>query len=111
MSEGDDDSRKREPDYRRDLDLFIVAPNGDYASFCTIWLDEKNAYANFEPVGTHVDYRRLGLARALLMEGFRRMAMHGARRSFMASGNDFYRKAGFERTSYSYASWIRYFKA
>ena len=25
------------PDYRKDLDLFIVAPDGEYASFCTIY--------------------------------------------------------------------------
>ena len=35
---------QKAPDYRKDLDLFIVAPNGDYASFCTIWIDEKNRY-------------------------------------------------------------------
>ena len=98
------------PDYRRDLDLFIVAPNGDYASFCTIWLDDKNGYANFEPVGTHADYQRRGLARALLREGFRRMAAYGATKSYMPSGNEFYRKVGFRPTSYSYSPWIRYFK-
>jgi hypothetical protein len=30
---------QRAPDYRPELDLFIVAPNGDYASFCAIWVD------------------------------------------------------------------------
>ena len=57
----------------QDLDLFIVAPNGDYASFCTIWINEKNKYGNFEPVGTHAEYQGMGFGRALLMEGFRRM--------------------------------------
>jgi len=99
------------PDYRKDLDLFIVAPNGDYASFCTIWIDEQNKYGNFEPVGTHDEYQRMGLGSALLMEGFRRMAKYGITRSFMDSGNPFYRKVGFKETPYSYYPWIKYFKA
>lgn len=32
---------QKAPDYRKDLDLFIKAPNGDYVSFCTIWVDQK----------------------------------------------------------------------
>jgi GNAT superfamily N-acetyltransferase len=101
---------QRAPDYRQDLDLFVVAPNGDYASFCTIWLDEKNRYGKFEPVGTHAEYQGRGLGRALLMEGFRRMAQVGATRSFMDSGNEFYRKVGFRETSRSYGPWIKYFE-
>ena len=101
---------QKAPDYRKDLDLFIVAPNGDYVAFCTIWIDEKNRYGNFEPVGTHEDYRNLGLGRALLMEGFRRMAQYGIKRSFMESDNEFYRKVGFiEEIPYSYTPWIKYF--
>jgi len=99
------------PDYREDLDLFVVAPNGDYASFCTIWIDERNRYGNFEPVGTQVEYQRMGLGRALLTEGFRRMAQYGVTRSFMDSPNPFYRKVGFKETPYSYHAWIKYFAA
>ena len=97
------------PDYRKELDLFVVAPDGDYASFCTIWMDEKNKYGKFEPVGTHAEYQGMGLGRALLMEGFRRMAQYGATRSFMDSGNEFYRKVGFKETPYAYSPWIKYF--
>lgn len=100
---------QKAPDYRKDLDLFIVAPNGDYVSFCTIWIDVKNKYGNFEPVGTHAEYQGMGLGRALLMEGFRRMAQYGVTRSFMDSNNEFYRKVGFKETPYSYYPWIKYF--
>lgn len=102
---------QRAPDYRKDLDLFIVAPDGEYASFCTIWLDEKNRYANFEPVGTRDEYQGKGLGRALLMEGFRRMAEYGATRSFMDSGNEFYRKIGFKDMGHGYYPWIKYLAA
>jgi hypothetical protein len=33
---------QKAPDYLKDLDLFIKASNGDYVSFCTIWVDQKN---------------------------------------------------------------------
>lgn len=97
------------PDYRSDLDLFVVAPGGDYAAFCTAWVDEKNKFGKFEPVGTHAEYRGLGLGRALLLAGFERMARYGISRSFMDSGHEFYRKIGYKETPYSYSPWIRYF--
>jgi ribosomal protein S18 acetylase RimI-like enzyme len=96
------------PDYRPELDLFIEAPNGDYASFCTIWLDEANGYGQFEPVGTHPDYQRMGLATALLQEGFLRMAERGISRSFMESNNPFYRRVGFQEASMTIYPWIKY---
>lgn len=97
------------PDYRKDLDLYVVAPNGDYASFCTVWIDEKNKYGNFEPVGTHVEYQLMGLARTVIFEGFRRMIQYGVTHSFMDSRNEFYQKIGFRKTPYSYYPWIKYF--
>jgi ribosomal protein S18 acetylase RimI-like enzyme len=100
---------QKAPDYHKDLDLFIIAPNGEYVSFCTIWIDVKNKYGDFEPVGTHAEYQGMGLGRSLLMEGFRRMALYGGTRSFMDSNNEFYRKVGFKETPYSYYPWIKYF--
>ena len=41
-------------------------------------------------------YQGQGLGRALLMEGFRRMAQYGVTCSFMGSSNAFYRKVGFK---------------
>ena len=96
------------PDYHPELDLFIVAPNGDYASMCTIWIDEQNSYGNFEPVGTHDEYQGRGLGRALLHEGLRRMAARGIGKSYMDSGNPFYEKVGFVKTPYTRYPWIKY---
>jgi len=102
---------QRAPDYRPELDLFIVAPDGEYVSFTTIWVDRVNRYAVFEPVGTHAEYQGKGLGRAMLQEGFRRMADCGAPRSYMDSGIEFYRKVGFQPTPHTYHPWIRYFTA
>ncbi|WP_330478152.1 GNAT family N-acetyltransferase [Streptomyces platensis] len=60
--------------YRGDLHLLVEAQDGTMASSTIMWLDEANRTAEFEPVGTHPDYRRLGLARAMLLHG-----MHLAR--------------------------------
>ena len=51
---------QRCPLYRRDLDLVVVAPNGDLASFCTVWFDDVTRSAYFEPVATHAPYLRRG---------------------------------------------------
>jgi mycothiol synthase len=75
------------PLYRRDLDLVAVAPDGDIAAFCTIWLDDVTRSAYFEPVATVPAHQRRGLGRALLTEGQRRLQCMGATRAFV-SGYD-----------------------
>jgi mycothiol synthase len=102
---------QRAPDYRADLDWVVVAPNGDYAAFTTIWVDEKNQYANFEPVGTMRAYQGLGLGRSLINAGFREMAARGMTRSFMASDNAFYRKLGFRDTDTTLTAWVKLWRA
>ncbi len=57
--------------YRPDLHVLIEAPDGTLAATAIMWLDELNKTAEFEPVGTHREYRRLGLGQALLLHGMR----------------------------------------
>ena len=49
-----------------------------------MWLDEANKTAEFEPVGTHRDYRRLGLARAMLLHGMHLARAAGATHATVA---------------------------
>ena len=42
-------------------------------------MDELSGILEIEPLGTHRDYRRLGLARAVVIEVIRRAAKAGAR--------------------------------
>ena len=65
---------RQAPGYRGDLHVLVEAPDGTMASSTIMWLDEVNKTVEFEPVGTHPDYRRLGLARAMMLHG-----MHLAR--------------------------------
>lgn len=55
--------------YRGDLHVLVEAPDGTMASSAIMWFDEVNRTVEFEPVGTHPDYRRLGVARAVILHG------------------------------------------
>jgi predicted N-acetyltransferase YhbS len=87
---------QKAPDYRRDMDLYVVAPDGEFASFCIAWWDERNRMAMLEPVGTVPEHRRRGLARAVVLEAIRRVAALGAREVFVGSDQAFYLSLGFE---------------
>jgi len=76
----------RLPGYRADLDLMVVAPDGALAAGCIGWLDAKNRSGLIEPLGAHPNFRRLGLARALVAEVMQRLAADGATQIYV-SGN------------------------
>jgi GNAT superfamily N-acetyltransferase len=90
---------QRAPLYRRDLDLVAVAPNGDFAAFVTLWYDDVTRTAAFEPVGTHPEYQRKGLSKALMAEGLRRVRDLGATlctvNSYSEQAGNLYASMGF----------------
>lgn len=45
---------QRMPLYNRDLDIVAVAPDGELAAFCTVWVENMTHTAVFEPVGTQL---------------------------------------------------------
>jgi len=96
------------PDYRKDLDIYVCAPDGEYASFCIAWWDNANRIANLEPVGTAPEYRRKGLARAAVLEALHRVRALGAERVFVGSDQEFYISLGFELTNSSHY-WVKRF--
>ncbi len=87
---------QRAPDYRRELDLYITAPDGEFASFCIAWWDERNRIAMLEPVGTVPEHRRKGLARAVVLEAIHRVAALGVEQVSVGSEQAFYLSLGFE---------------
>lgn len=62
--------------YKEDLDLVVVDRHGNFAAFCTVRMDPMSRMAELEPVGTHPDYRKLGLARSVICEGLCRLQKH-----------------------------------
>jgi mycothiol synthase len=90
------------PGYAAAWDLVAEAPGGALAAFCLLWLDAANGTGEFEPVGTRPAFRRRGLARALLLEGLRRLAAAGATSAVVGPIDaddgvalELYRSAGF----------------
>jgi len=64
------------PDYHRDLDVIVAAPEGRLAAFCLGWL--YGSRGQIEPLGCHTDYRRFALGRIALAEVLRRLQSAGA---------------------------------
>jgi ribosomal protein S18 acetylase RimI-like enzyme len=87
---------QKAPDYRQDLDLYVVAPDGEFAAFCIVWWDKPNRIAMLEPVGTVPEHRRRGLARAVVLEAIRRVAALGVDQVLVGSDQEFYLSLGFE---------------
>ena len=91
----------RSPTYRLDLDIVVQDTGGQILAFCLIWYDEENQMGVFEPVGCHPDYRRKGCARAVMIEGLRRLFAMGANQAVVGSqcvngvANHLYESLGF----------------
>lgn len=51
----------------------VIAPDGRFAAFTNLWVDDLNRSLLFEPVGTHADFRRMGIGKALMVYALRRM--------------------------------------
>jgi len=58
-------------------ELVVVAPSGRFAAFLIYWLDPVSKVGLLEPVGCHEEFRRLGLATALMYEAMARMVAAG----------------------------------
>ena len=67
----------KSPSHNYDLHIVAVAPDDTFAAFAGLTVDAQNRTATFEPVGTHPDHRRKGLARECMYEGMRRLQALG----------------------------------
>lgn len=75
------------PSFVRGLDLVAVAPDGSFSAYVGIPYDQVNRRAIFEPVCTHPNHRRRGLALALMHEGLHRLRSIGAREVTVDTGS------------------------
>ena len=76
------------PGFRPDLHLFAETPGGVFAAHVGLTLDPVNALVVVEPVCTHPEHRRRGLAEALLLAGLERARALGARQACVDTGSD-----------------------
>jgi len=76
------------------LKIAVVSPVGNFVSYCGMWYDPKVGYAVIEPVATDPQYRKMGLGRAVVLEGIRRVGELGAKTAIVGSSQQFYYSIG-----------------
>ena len=76
------------PIYVPEHEIFIIAPNGQVASYCIVWTDPITKVGHFEPVGTRPDFQRKGLGKCLLFEGLRRLKSEGMTAADVCTNHD-----------------------
>ena len=65
------------PIYDPELDVVLENAAGKFLSYCIGWRDAANGIGHFEPVGCRPDFAGRGYARAVTIEGLRRMQARG----------------------------------
>ncbi len=93
---------QKAPDYRKELDLVIERPDGEWVACTVAWFDEYNGVGTLE----HVGAVQLGMGREVVLEGLRRLRDLGARTAHMDSDLRFYKKAGFKKR-FSIYRWVK----
>jgi ribosomal protein S18 acetylase RimI-like enzyme len=95
------DEVMRKPGYWPEREIVAAAPDGKIAAFTVIRLDQVNRIGQFEPVGTHRDFHRQGLARALMLYALREMQRLGMETATVGhdatnvAARELYRSLGF----------------
>jgi mycothiol synthase len=105
----------RSPAYAKALDLVAIAPDGRIGAFCICWFDRTNRTGLFEPVGTHPDFQRQGLGKAVVLTGLAQMRARGMANAIVVAESDnpaaqgLYQSAGFELENrlYTYTKKLR----
>ncbi|MTI46284.1 GNAT family N-acetyltransferase [Sporosalibacterium faouarense] len=92
--EKEGNAQMKRPNVDLDLKIAVVAPDGNFVSYCGMWYDKENDYAVIEPVATDPDYRRMGLGKAAVLEGIRRVGELGAKKVLVGSTQQFYYNIG-----------------
>lgn len=94
------------PNFRKDLNVVVEAPDGRFVAYCGTWYEPRHAIAYVEPVATDPDYRRMGLGRAAVLEGIRRCGALGAKTAYVGAHKPFYLALGFAQV-HNCSAWRR----
>jgi ribosomal protein S18 acetylase RimI-like enzyme len=82
------------PDYDPELDLVVTTSDGRLAAycFCAVRASENSLSGRLEgwtdPIATHPDFRRKGLARALLLAGLSRLKQRGIEYAHLGTSSE-----------------------
>jgi GNAT superfamily N-acetyltransferase len=94
------------PNFRKDLNIVVEAPDGRFVSYCGMWYEPTHRIAYVEPVATDPDFRRMGLGKAAVMEGIRRCGEEGATVAYVGMALPIYLSIGF-KLMYTQSIWHR----
>jgi len=75
--------------------IAVVAPNGEYVSYCGMWYDGNTDYALVEPVATDPQYRMMELRKAAVLEAVMRCGKLGVKRAYVGPSQQIYYNIGF----------------
>ncbi|MCH4890607.1 GNAT family N-acetyltransferase [Acidaminobacter sp. JC074] len=92
------DKMKVMDDYDPELDI-VVLHNDQPVAFATVWYDDLNKLGQLEPVGTHPDHRKMGLAKKAIYRGCNLIRQRGAELMYVGSDQEFYKRIGFKYAS------------
>jgi len=74
-------------EYDPSLDLVVVAPDGTIAAYCTCSA-EQSGQGYTDPLATHPNYQRMGLAKALLIQGMQLLKQRGMKSAHLGTSGD-----------------------
>ena len=83
------------PHFNKFLSLVAVDEKGEKVGYCSLWYDKKTDYAYLEPLCVIPEYRRKGIAKALVYELLSRAKSLGAKVTYVISDQQFYKNVGF----------------
>jgi ribosomal protein S18 acetylase RimI-like enzyme len=73
--------------YDPELDVVLEDAEGRFLAYCVGWLDVANGFGHFEPLGCRPNFTGRGYARAVTIEGMRRMQARGMHTALVATAS------------------------
>lgn len=80
--------RRENPCYFPHLDIYAENQDKLILASCNAFVDYKNNYAEIERVCTHNEYRRRGLAQAVIIECMHRLREEGVKYAYIGGASD-----------------------
>lgn len=87
--------------------LHVIAKNKflEFVSYCGLWYNKSTDYVYVEPVCTIPQYRKKGIAKCILTEALKRAYDLGAKKAYVISDMEFYKRLGFKQHSHYTFYW------
>lgn len=95
------------PNLEPQIHIAVENENSEYVAYCGLWYDKRTDYAYVEPVCTVPDYRGQGLAKTVIKKALKCAYNMGAKKAYVISDLEFYRRTGFIQHSHYTFYWYK----